>query len=392
MRQRTVEQRKVIEPRRAPAQSQLIEDYIRVIAIDSPSTAIQYRQRLNAFAKYLPNTKFHTTIDGFVNDQKTTKQLDVYTVLAEYHIYLKTTNIAKNTIAGNIMTCKTFLEYHNIPISNIQFRLKVRAKKQKLVEIDALSQNMVRKIILGCQTPRLQAYIVMLAATGMRAVETLSIRYKDIDLEGGTAKVRAEFTKTKVDRTVFLTKECVSRLKIWKDYRERKRRVIDNRNGKIRYITKPIEDDALFFTSGRWRTVKDPHNLYNQLAEEFGQVLDRIGLSKRQENKGNRHSITLHSFRRHVKTTISDLGYSDYSEWFIGHSHSTYYRKPQSEKLELFCKIEPYLTYLDYSELEAKGADFETKLQEKDDRITNLEKQLGDISKMLLQAGILKMD
>ena len=392
MRQRTVEQRKVIESRRAPAQSQLIEDYIRVIAIDSPSTAIQYRQRLNAFAKYLPNTKFHTTIDGFVNDQKTTKQLDVYTVLAEYHIYLKTTNIAKNTIAGNIMTCKTFLEYHNIPISNIQFRLKVRAKKQKLVEIDALSQNMVRKIILGCQTPRLQAYIVMLAATGMRAVETLSIRYKDIDLEGGTAKVRAEFTKTKVDRTVFLTKECVSRLKIWKDYRERKRRVIDNRNGKIRYITKPIEDDALFFTSGRWRTVKDPHNLYNQLAEEFGQVLDRIGLSKRQENKGNRHSITLHSFRRHVKTTISDLGYSDYSEWFIGHSHSTYYRKPQSEKLELFCKIEPYLTYLDYSELEAKGADFETKLQEKDDRITNLEKQLGDISKMLLQAGILKMD
>ena len=93
-----------------------------------------------------------------------------------------------------------------------------------------------------------------------------------------------------------------------------------------------------------------------------------------------------------MKTTISDLGYSDYSEWFIGHSHSTYYRKPQSEKLELFCKIEPYLTYLDYSELEAKGADFETKLQEKDDRITNLEKQLGDISKMLLQAGILKMD
>jgi integrase len=226
----------------------------------------------------------------------------------------------------------------------------------------------------------------------MRAVEPLSIRYKDIDLEGGTAKVRAEFTKTKVDRTVFLTKECVSRLKIWKDYRERKRRVIDNRNGKIRYITKPIEEDALFFTSGRWRTVKDPHNLYNQLAEEFGQVLDRIGLSKRQENKGNRHSITLHSFRRHVKTTISDLGHSDYSEWFIGHSHSTYYRKPQSEKLELFRKIEPYLTYLDYSELEAKGADFETKLQEKESRIQGLQDQLAGLSKKLYQAGVLKKD
>ncbi len=378
MRQRAVpqEQRKVIEPRRASTQSQLIEDYIRVIGIDSPSTAIQYRQRLNSFAKYLPNSKFHTSIDEFVNDQKGERKFDLYSVLAEYHIYLKTTDIAKNTIAGNVMTCKTFLEYHNIPISNIQFRLKVRAKKQKLVEIDALSKDLVRKIILGCQTPRLQAYVVTLAATGMRAVEPLSLRYKDIDLEGGTAKVRAEYTKTKVDRTIFLTKECISRLKIWKDYRERKRRVIDNRNGKVRYITKPIEDDALFFTSGRWRTVKNPHNLYNQLAEEFGQVLDRIGLSKRQENKGNRHSITLHSFRRHVKTTISDLGHSDYSEWFIGHSHSTYYRKPQSEKLELFRKIEHYLTYLDYSELEAKGADIETKLSERDSEIQTLKEQM----------------
>ena len=50
-------------------------------------------------------------------------------------------------------------------------------------------------------------------------------------------------------------------------------------------------------------------------------------------NNGNRKSSnsnkirrknTLHSFRRFVKTTISDLGYADYSEWFIGHAGSTY--------------------------------------------------------------------
>lgn len=185
MRQRAVEQRKVIEPRRAPTQSQLVEDYVRVIGIDSPSTAIEYRQRLNAFAKYLPDSKFHVTIDESVNDQKTSKQLDLYSVLAEYHIYLKTTNIAKNTIAGNIMTCKKFLEYHNIPISNIQFRLKVRAKKQKLVEIDPLSKQLVRKIIPGCQTPRLQAYVIMLAATGMRAIAAYQFVIKILILNLG---------------------------------------------------------------------------------------------------------------------------------------------------------------------------------------------------------------
>jgi hypothetical protein len=56
-----------------------------------------------------------------------------------------------------------------------------------------------------------------------------------------------------------------------------------------------------------------------------------------------RRKITLHSFRHFVKTTISDLGYGDYSEWFIGHSGSTYWRKKESEKAELFKKIEPYL-------------------------------------------------
>ena len=31
-----------------------------------------------------------------------------------------------------------------------------------------------------------------------------------------------------------------------------------------------------------------------------------------------------------VKTTISGLGYSDFSEWFIGHSGSTYWSKKES--------------------------------------------------------------
>ena len=35
-------------------------------------------------------------------------------------------------------------------------------------------------------------------------------------------------------------------------------------------------------------------------------------------------------------TDILDLGYADYSEYFIWHSGSTYWRKKDSEKAELF--------------------------------------------------------
>ncbi len=77
-----------------------------------------------------------------------------------------------------------------------------------------------------------------------------------------------------------------------------------------------------------------------------------------------RREITLHSFRRFVKTTISDLGYGDYSEWFIGHNGSTYWRKKESEKAELFKKIEAYLTFLNIHQLERQGADIQSKVEE----------------------------
>ena len=55
--------------------------------------------------------------------------------------------------------------------------------------------------------------------------------------------------------------------------------------------------------------------------------------------KYRRRKITFHSFRRFVKSTISDLGFSDYSEYFIGHAGSTYYRKSDKEKAELFRRL-----------------------------------------------------
>ena len=76
------------------------------------------------------------------------------------------------------------------------------------------------------------------------------------------------------------------------------------------------------------------------------------------------NSARLHSFRRFVKTTISDLGYADYSEYFIGHSGSTSWRKKDSEKAEIFRKIEPYLTFLNIQQLERQGADIQTKVEE----------------------------
>jgi hypothetical protein len=100
------------------------------------------------------------------------------------------------------------------------------------------------------------------------------------------------------------------------------------------------------------------------LCHQFEKTLDRMGKGAREVGNKGRRQITFHSFRRFVKTTISDLGYRDFSEFMIGHAGSTYWRKKDSEKAELFKKVEPYLTYLNVHQLERRGADFETKLEE----------------------------
>jgi integrase len=95
---------------------------------------------------------------------------------------------------------------------------------------------------------------MFLASTGLRAVEALSIRVKDLDLESYPAKVtiRGEYTKTKVDRYVFLTREMVQQFKQWLDYKYRTRRICnrDKKTGELidEYRTPKKDPNHLVFS------------------------------------------------------------------------------------------------------------------------------------------------
>jgi hypothetical protein len=168
----------------------------------------------------------------------------------------------------------------------------------------------------------------------------------------------------------------------------------DKENGKtlVEYRTLRRNDQDLLLAVNQ--TNPNIRWLYNQFAGSFGKTLDRIGKDNREEiGRGRRRHITLHSMRRWVKSTISDLGYSDFSEFMIGHSSSTYYRRTIDEKAALFRKIEPYLTFLDYQQLERRGADISAQLQEKDRQIQTLVKKQEEFEQLiqsLIDSGQLK--
>ena len=174
------------------------------------------------------------------------------------------------------------------------------------------------------------------------------------------------------------------------DYKYRTRRVLkkekqkdDNNNKKTltEYRTPIRRENDLIFAVHK-DNKSNSQVMYFDLVKSFGRTLDRIGKGRREVGNERRRQITFHSFRRFVKTTISDLGYADYSEYFIGHSGSTYWCKKDSEKAELFHKIEPYLTFLNVHQLERQGADIQSKVEELED----LNQSLRNHDKMKVDA------
>ena len=192
---------------------------------------------------------------------------------------------------------------------------------------------------------------MLLAATGMRATEALALRHKDFDFDDDNSnsgqafvRIRGEFTKTRTDRYVFLTREMMGQCKAWIDFKYRRRRITKVVNTRDRGSSssgddsgggsssanctkvvsqwvepKPSPDD-MFFSMPRKRKRPTLRGLYTFMNDDFAKTLDRIGFGNREDGNERRREITFHSFRRFVKTTISDLGYQDFSEWFIGHA------------------------------------------------------------------------
>jgi hypothetical protein len=162
------------------------------------------------------------------------------------------------------------------------------------------------------------------------------------------------------------TRILTQQLKTWLGYKYRKRRVCHNKDGSTitQYRTPPKEETDLVFAVYQTKRMPNPDGIYDDIAKAFARTLDRMGRGEREDSNQTRRQITLHSFRRFVKTTISDLGYYDFSEYFIGHSGSTYWRKKDLEKIEIFRKIEPYLTFLNVHTLERQGADIQSKIEE----------------------------
>ena len=275
------------------------------------------------------------------------QEINLYELLDRFVSFLSSVNLFGYSIKLYMTDLRSYLAYYMVPS---KFKRKIKMPKSYREDEEALDVRDIRNILLVCTNHRLKAYIMVLASGGFRAVEALAIGFKDTDFTSSPTKihVRKEYLKTRVSRDVYVSDEATKFLKDWINWKYK---------DKNYDWTKNMKSDDLVFGEYRVKSKANPKNIYFKIIHKFEKLLSVAGMDEKKEGGlGKRRKVTLHSLRRFVKAVISDQVGQIYSEWFLAHTKSSYYTKEEINRREIYAtKCLKYLTFLDYTTLEARG-------------------------------------
>jgi hypothetical protein len=363
--------------------SPMINEYLDAMSNMRENTYVTAKHRLSLFPKFV-KAVYEITPDELLLAIRAGKE-DRYKVLNAYAAYIKKQKKSANRQRALVKGARQLLEYHDIEYSDRQFRLKVKLERAIKRAKSATDKQEIIEIMQATQDPFLKLAELWHAATGRRPEEIFSLRHCDLNFKKNpcTFIIRGEFTKMGDEQERPMTVELATHTQQLIAWKHRPRRIVENlKNGKSREIKvdpKLRSEDLLFTSYLRDEThfIPSINSIYDTHQDNLANLLDSLGKGERISAHPNApRKFTFYRLRDHVKTTISDLGYGDFGEWYIGHSGSMYYNQPEAKRLELFRKIEPYLTYLDVSGLEAKGADMEVKLEQSNEQMLVMHKQM----------------
>jgi integrase len=338
-----------------------VKVFLDSIERNSRESRNAYHRGLIHFQNFL-DEKYPTITVESILQPLLRNEINVYELLDNFVPFLIKLKLAVNSITLYMTAVRSYFGYYDIDVLPSKFKRKVKMPKVCREDEEPIDAKDIRKILLSCNNRRLKTFILTLASGGMRTTEALTTRLQDIDFSVTPTKIhiRKEFAKTRVARDMYVSDEATHYLKQWLDWKYRDKGI---------EWTKILNSNDLVFAVNCIVSEPNPSHIYVKIIMEFEKLLTIVGMDERKEGM-KRRKITLHSFRRFVKTVISDQTNQDYSEWFLGHSKSPYYTKKEPERREIYAtKCMKYLTFLDYSGLESTGKNIEAKLSEKEREI-----------------------
>jgi integrase len=175
---------------------------------------LAYQNGLIHFQRFLsqkyPDYNLETILKPLLEDK-----VNRYELLDSFISHLQSYNLTPSTIKLYMASIRSYLAYYDVDVIPSKFKRKVKMPKSYREDEEPLDTSDIRKILLACNNRRLKTYLLVLASAGMRAVEALAIRMKDIDFSVNPTKIhiRKEFTKTRVARDIYISDEATNYLK-----------------------------------------------------------------------------------------------------------------------------------------------------------------------------------
>jgi len=368
----------------------------------SQRTAAVYHTALTYLEKYL-QYRYQFSINTVLEKLRKGK-LDVYNFIEDFISFIiqqlgKSPNTAKDVLKA----VRSFFRSERISLDpRLVTECASIPKSYRETESDfVLDKPTAAKILGSPMNRRLRVFLYTLASSGARVGELSSIRWKDVDLNANPVSIhlRAETTKTKVGRTVYVTRETAEELKQWLLYRQTCRNrsndkgvattstITTGTTPTSSSISKSVVDiDPNEFVFQVYNKKGDPKYIEHKMQTSFTNHLKSLGLyvarefnsvvgnginnnnnnnnnnknngiKSKSKNKYDRSNITLHSFRKLYKTIISlQAKEADLSEYLLGHRstlNQTYFKISPSDVAKVYLeRCEKYLTFNDVAGLE----------------------------------------
>lgn len=239
-----------------------------------------------------------------------------YLFLNKFIKFLEGRKLHPHSISTYFMFIKHYLRANGFRIYNEDVKQYARLPKPMKEPKAAIEMDDIAKAY-NASPKWIKAVISCLTSSGMRIGELLQLRVCDI--EGNKVTIRAENTKTKAQRTTFLSKQALKDIS----------KYLRNR-----------QPTAYVFVS-KWQ----PVNSTLQAEKEFDKVRRKVRITDKYR-LSNVHFFTLHRLRAFCKTQASNLHGKDFAEMLIGHEGylSTYYAISEKEKARTYKELEPKLT------------------------------------------------
>jgi integrase len=268
---------------------------------------------------------------------------------------------------------KEFFNHYDLelPAKDLKFiRNKLPKGSVRTIERDMDTETI--RTILQHLDVKGKALVLVLASSGMRIGEALSLPLEDIDLKAKPAvvTVRGMNTKTGDNRITFLSTEATQAVNEWLKVRPDYIRSSANRNNGLakhgRGSTKTGEDDGRLF----------PFSDQNA-SVLWDNAVEKAGLFSR-DKETNRKQLHYHQLRKFFISQLSLIISKEVAEMLAGHSGyltGAYRRYTKKQLAEEYLKGQHLLTIQAPKELQEIESEFKAKMQTHSEIIENLVKK-----------------